>query len=487
MQNENRKLEILFLPFMAHGHMIPITETAKLFAARGVKTTIITTPLNAPFLSKTIQRTKHLGQKISIKVINFPRSNSGLIPQWCENLDSVPSQDLFMTFFETTSLLQEPVEDLLREHQPTCLVADMFFPWATEAAAKFGIPRLVFQVISVLSSCAWQCLKLYEPHKRVSSDFEPFLIPDLPGEIKLTRMQVPEFMRKNADNYMTQLLEKVRESEFKSYGVLVNTFYELEADYADHYRKVLGIKAWCIGPVSLCNMDSKEKSQRGREASINELDCLKWLDSKKPNSVVYVSFGSVAKFKTSQLNEIALGLEASGHHFIWVVRKNKEENEKEDWLLECFEQRVKGKGLIIRDWAPQMLILDHEAVGGFVTHCGWNSTLEGVSSGVPMVTWPISAEQFFNEKLVTQILKIGVGVGVRRWVRFVGDSVESKALEKAVRSVMEGEEAEEMRSRVRKFAQMAKTAVGKRGSSYCELSALIAELNSLCCVEAKGT
>ncbi|PON82021.1 UDP-glucuronosyl/UDP-glucosyltransferase [Trema orientale] len=479
MNNENGELEIFFLPFMAHGHMIPITDMAKLFAARGVKTTMITTPLNAPLLSKTIQRTKPVGREINIKVIEFPRPNSGLPPQWCENLDSVPSQDLFMAFFETTSHLREPLEDLLGEHRPSCLVADMFFPWATEAAAKFGIPRLVFYVTSVISLCAWQCLKLYEPHKRVSSDFEPFLIPDLPGEIRLTRMQIPEFVRQNANNYMTQLLEKVIESEFKSYGVVVNTFYELEADYAEHYRKVLGIKAWYLGPVSLCNKDPEEKYHRGKEASINELDCLKWLDSKKPNSVVYVSFGSVAKFTASQLTEIALGLEASGHQFIWVVRRNKEENDKKDWVPEGFEQRVEDKGLIIRDWAPQMLILEHEAVGGFVTHCGWNSTLEAVSSGVPMVTWPISAEQFFNEKLVTQILKIGVGVGVRKWVRFVGDRVESKALEKAVRRVMEGEEAEEMRSRIRRLAQMAKSAVEEGGSSYCELSALIKKLSSL--------
>lgn len=355
----------------------------------------------------------------------------------------------------------------------------MFFPWATEAAAKFGIPRLVFNATSALSLCAWQCLKLYEPHKRVSSDSEPFSIPDLPGEIKLTRMQMPEFVRQNADNYMTKLLEKVMESEVKSYGVLVNTFYELEQDYADHYRKFLGINSWYIGPVSLCNMDLKEKSYRGKEPSINEFDCLKWLNSRKPNSVVYVSFGSVAKLTASQLAEIALGLEASGHQFIWVVRRNKEENEEENWLPEGFEKRVEGKGLVLRDWAPQMLILDHEAVGGFVTHCGWNSTLEGVSSGVPLVTVPISAEQFFNEKLVTQILKIGVGVGVRKWVRIVGDIVGSRALENAVRRVMEGEEAEEMRGRARKLAQMAKRAVEEGGSSYSQLSALLEELNSL--------
>ncbi|XVE93402.1 hypothetical protein REPUB_Repub01dG0189000 [Reevesia pubescens] len=120
-----------------------------------------------------------------------------------------------------------------------------------------------------------------------------------------------------------------------------------------------------------------------------------------------------------------MALEASEQQFIWVVRRQKNNEEEEDWLLEGFEKRMEGKGVIIRGWAPQVLILDHEAVGRFVTHCGWNSTLEGVSAGVPMVTWPVFADQFYNEKLLTQVLKIGVDVGVQQYVRTVGDFVKT--------------------------------------------------------------
>ncbi|KAA0031313.1 scopoletin glucosyltransferase-like [Cucumis melo var. makuwa] len=104
---------------------------------------------------------------------------------------------------------------------------------------------------------------------------------------------------------------------------------------------------------------------------------------------------------------------------------------------------MEGKGIIIRGWAPQVLILDHPAVGGFITHCGWNSTLEGVVAGVPMVTWPVAAEQFYNEKLVTEVLKIGVGVGVQKWVRTIGDFINSEVVEKKIGRIMEGEEAED--------------------------------------------
>jgi UDP:flavonoid glycosyltransferase YjiC (YdhE family) len=253
---------------------------------------------------------------------------------------------------------------------------------------------------------------------------------------------------------------------------------------------------------------------------------LKWLDSKKPNSVVYICFGTVANFSDSQLKEIAIALEASGQQFIWVVRKDKKAKDNEEWLPEGFEKRMESKGLIIRGWAPQVVILDHEAIGGFVTHCGWNSTIEGIAAGKPMVTWPVSAEQFFNEKLVTDVLKIGVAVGVQHWVTVYGwnstiegiaagkpmvtwpvsaeqffneklvtdvlkigvavgvqhwvtvygDKITSGAVEKAVTRIMTGEEAKEMRSRVEALGGMAKRAIEEDGSSYSNLNALIEEL-----------
>lgn len=372
-------------------------------------------------------------------------------------------------------MLQQPLEKLLQECHPDCLIADMFLPWTTDAAAKFGIPRLVFHGISCFSLCTSDCLFRYKPYKKVSSDSELFVVPELPGDIKFTSKQLPDYMKQNVETDFTRLIQKVRDSSLKSYGIVVNSFYELESDYANFFKE-LGRKAWHIGPVSLCNREFEDKAQRGKEASIDEHECLKWLDSKKPNSVVYLCFGTVANFSDSQLKEIAIALEASGQQFIWVVRKDKKAKDEEEWLPEGFEKRMESKGLIIRGWAPQVVILDHEAVGAFVTHCGWNSTIEGIAAGKPMVTWPVSAEQFFNEKLVTDVLKIGVAVGVQQWVTVYGDRITSGAVEKAVTRIMTGEEAKEMRSRVEALAGMAKRAIEEDGSSYSNLNALIEEL-----------
>ncbi|KAK4258766.1 hypothetical protein QN277_005177 [Acacia crassicarpa] len=473
MGSENPPLHIFLFPFIAHGHIIPTIDMAKLFADRGVQATIITTPLNSPIISKSLQSFNTL---IQIKTIEFPCVQVGF-PQGFENMNSIPSPDLIPKFFEATALLQEPLEQILQQSVPDCLIADMFFPWATDSAAKFGIPAILFHGTGFFSLCASECLRLHRPYDHVSSDSETFVIPNLPGEITMTRSQVPDFLKYNEDTIISRLLIASKEAELTSYGVIVNSFYELEKDYADHYRNFLGRKAWHIGPLTLFNTKIEKKTE------VQEHDCLKWLDTKKPKSVVYVCFGSTTSFPEYQLREIAMGLEASGQQFIWIVRKPKKDEhyreEEQEWLPRGFEKRMEGKGLIIRGWAPQVKILENRAIGAFVTHCGWNSTLESMSEGVPMVTWPVFAEQFYNEKLVTEVLKIGVRVGATKWMRMMGDRdcINWEAIEKAVNRVMEGEEAEEMRNRAKVLALKAGKAVEKGGSSYSDLNSLIQDLS----------
>lgn len=470
------ELQVFFFPMLAHGHMIPTLDMAKLFASHGVHSTIITTPLNAPAFEKAVQKSNDSGFRMSIKTVKFPKV-SGL-PDECENADQLTSPAMSPIFFCATQMLKEQVEQLLEEYRPNCLVADMFFPWATDSAAKFGIPRLVFHGTSFFSLCASEEMRLHKPFENVINDSNEFIVPNLPHKVKLLLSQIPTYLRQDTETEFSKMMIRVKETELTSYGVIVNSFYELEPDYADHYRNVLNRRAWHVGPVSLCNRSVEEKVQRGKKAAIDEDKCLKWLDTKNPNSVLYVCFGSVSKFPSNQLHEIAVGLEASGQQFIWVVRKGKSDEEIEEWMPEGFEERTKGKGLIIRGWAPQVLILDHEAIGGFVTHCGWNSTLEGITAGVPMVTWPSFAEQFYNEKLITEILRIGVAVGSKEWVAVTGSGdIKRDAVEKAVRSVMEGKDAEERRDRAEGLKEMARKGIEEGGSSYLDLDALIKELS----------
>ncbi|XP_043708481.1 UDP-glucose flavonoid 3-O-glucosyltransferase 7-like [Telopea speciosissima] len=441
----HKQFHAFFVPLMAQGHLIPMTDITRLFASRGVKVTILTTPSNASLFSNTIDRDVQLGLDISVQLIPFP-SVEARLPEGCENLSSTTSPSMTNNFSKALDLLQPPFEFKLlqQQHPADCIISDMFFPWVTDSAIKLGILRFIFHGTSFFSCCVMDSIKRYAPHENLKSDSYPFIVPRLPDQIELTRSQVPE-----TKSEFAELLERVRKSEERSYGVLVNNFYELEPAYADHYKKVIGRTAWDIGPISLRNRDFADKAQRGNSSSYN-IDgheyCLNWLDKKKSNLVLYVCFGSVTRFTASQLLEITMALDTSGHPFIWVVRSEERE------IPEGFKERNEGKGLIIRDWAPQVLILDHPAVGGFVTHCGWNSTLESVSAGVPMITWPLFAEQFYNEKLVTQVLRIGVSVGANEWSGFVGErnaaAVKREDIETAVDQLMGGgEEAERMRSR----------------------------------------
>lgn len=269
-------------------------------------------------------------------------------------------------------------------------------------------------------------------------------------------------------------------------GTLINTFEELEPWYVDSYKKVVN-KVFCVGPVSLCNKGMDEIVDRGNKAYVDEdNNCLNWLDSMKPKSVIYACFGSLCQISLLQMKEIGLGLESSNVPFIWIIRGLNFTLEVEKWLRdENFEERVKGRGVIIRGWAPQVLILSHPSVGGFLTHCGWNSTLEGISRGVPMATFPMFAEQFYNEKFIVNILKTGVRVGVEvsttSWNEEKSGVLISKdQVKKAIDQLMDqGLEGEERRKIAKDLAHISKKAIQEEGSSYLNIKLLIEDVMHL--------
>uniref|UniRef100_A0A803L7H7 2-hydroxyflavanone C-glucosyltransferase n=1 Tax=Chenopodium quinoa TaxID=63459 RepID=A0A803L7H7_CHEQI len=461
-----QRLHVVLFPFMAPVHMIPAIDVAKFFTTNHVKTTIITTPLNAPIIINSLQSTanKYVGFPIDVENVPFP-SKEGGIPEGIENLDQLNSDEMTINFLKATELLQESLEQIMEKYKPNCLVADMFYPFASVVAAKFNVPRLVFHGTSYFAQCVGHVMMKYEPQKLVSSDDEEFVVPEIPHEIRLTRSQlVIDAMKGKGKHEALEEWMKIfcsaMEAKERSYGIIMNRFYELEPEYVDYYTKVMGRMAWHISPVSLCNREKEAKFQRGKDSSINEHECLKWLDSKKPKSVVYVCFGSVVKVSSLELQEIAMGLEASEQDFIWVVRRNIIDGEEvniTDWLPHEFEKRMKEKGLIIRGWAPQMLILDHEAIRAFVTHCGWNSTLDGgLIIWGSFGTWPVGGEKFYSEKLVTQVLRTGVAIGARNWNRVRSENIKPKNVMEAIRRIMVGEEALEIKKQGKEVERISK-------------------------------
>lgn len=481
MASQPHQLHFLLFPLMAQGHMIPMVDTARLLAQRGVMITIVTTPQSAARFKPVLTRANLQIQFIELQL---PYEEAGL-PKGCENFDQLPSLDLAMNFFRAASMLQEPVERLFDQltPRPSCIISDVTLPWTSHTASKFHIPRLIFQPVCCFHQSCLKSLLKYLPKvlESLNSESECFVLPGLPDQIKFTKSQVAF-----PDPKLKDLLEQVLEVDMASYGVVVNTFEELEPAYVEEYRKARNGKLWCIGPVSLCNKENLDKVERGNKASIEEPQCLNWLDSQAPRSVLYACLGSLCNLIPAQLVELGLGLEASNKPFIWVIREGNRSEELEKWIRDYgFEDKIKGRGLLIRGWAPQMLILSHPSVGGFLTHCGWNSSLEAICAGVPVVTWPLFGDQFCNEKLLVHVLGVGVRVGVEKMANWgeeekTGVLVKKEEVKEAIEELMDGEEEENRRKQAKKLAELAKKAVEEGGSSHLGITLLIHDIMHVC-------
>lgn len=475
-------LHFVLFPLMAQGHMIPMVDIARLLAQRGATVTIITTPVNAnrfkPMITRAIKDEK---LKIQLLELQLPLTEVGL-PEGCESFDMIPSCDLFPKLFAAAAMLKEPAENMLRglTPAPSCIISDNLFSWTRDVARKFNIPRLIFHGPGCFTYMCIHILMKTNILDEIVSDSDYFVLPGLSDRIEVTKAQAAAWGRPDHKE-TADWFEGLREAEEDADGIVVNSFRELEPKYVEQLAKAKDKKVWCIGPVSLCNKSFLDIAERGSKAEFNEHDCLKWLDSKEPGSVICVCLGSLTRVCVEQNIELGLGLESSNVPFIWCVRHTTEELER--WFSEeGFEERVKDRGLIVHGWAPQVLILSHPAVGGFLTHCGWNSTLEGISGGLPMVTWPHFADQFLNERFIVDVLKIGVRIGMEVPVRvgeeeIFGVQVKKEDMKTALEGLMDkGEKGKARRKRASELGKMSKRAMEEGGSSYLNLTSMIQDI-----------
>ncbi|KAD4384421.1 hypothetical protein E3N88_24589 [Mikania micrantha] len=400
-------------------------------------------------------------------------------------MDDLPNMGLAHDLFLAHSSLQQEVEQYIEtlNPRPNCILSSTYLLWTGETAKKFQIPRIVFDGMNCFTQMCNYVLYLSKVYESVNES-DSFVLPGLPDRIELTRSQL-SFAFNSGSTDVKDFIEKLRVSESEAYGIVINSFQELEQEYANAYQKVKEDKAWCIGPLSLCHKDASEKVQRGNKSSIDKNKCIKWLDSQENKSVIYVCLGSISRLEPAQLIELALALESSKKPFIWVVRAGHKTEKIENWIdEEGFEERTKDRGLLIHGWAPQLLVLSHPAIGAFLTHCGWNSALEGISAGVPMVTWPQFQEQFYNEKLLVQVLRIGVSVGAQKVVHLgeeekSGVVVKSEEFIKAIEMVMEdGKESEDRRNRAKELSKMSYEAIEEGGSSHRNMTRLIQDIKN---------
>ncbi|XP_078150877.1 UDP-glycosyltransferase 73C6-like [Carex rostrata] len=468
----------LILPWLAPGHMIPATDIARLLAEHNASVTILTTPVNAARIKPTIDRFNAVSAgDISLVLLNFPATEFGL-PEGCENVDLLPSMSLMFNFFNAAKLFGQQVERYIHERVPhiSCIISGMAHVWAADVARKLGVPCFIFHGYGSFALYCCEILLKTKAHEIPDSAAELFNLPGLPFEFKIARKELPMQVQQSKKDNNKEMAEEMRNYAVTVDGVLVNSFEQLEPGYSGLLQKNSGKKVFTIGPVSLCNTTRLDMEERGNKPSVDNDRCIEWLNSKKSNSVIYVCFGSTGSFAPKQFKELGLGLLASPWPSVWVINGvEKLPEETLIWLRENFEEKNSSKSLLIKGWAPQIAILSHPAVGGFVTHCGWNSTLESVAAGVPVVAWPLYGEQFLNVKLIVDVLKIGVSVRVGEAMAWRGENEDEVRIKKedVVRAIEKLMNGEEERRRVAELKEKAKLALEKGGSSFQNLENLI--------------
>jgi hypothetical protein len=350
-----------------------------------------------------------------------------------------------------------------------------------DVANEFGVPSYIF----LTSGAACLGLQFYvqalhdeqkvDPTEFKGSDAElvmPCLANPLPAKVLPSPM-----LNKERMPFFLGLARRFRETK----GIIINTFEELESHAIDSFSKGNTPPVYPVGPVLNLNRDGDRDEESDKRKDIKQ-----WLDDQPLSSVVYLCFGSMGSFGVDQVKEIACGLEQSGHRFLWSLRKPQPKGKMEipsdytntqDVLPEGFLDRTAKIGKII-GWGPQIDILSHPSVGGFVSHCGWNSILESIWFGVPIAAWPLQAEQQLNAFKI--IVELGFGVEIKMDYRrefFYDDNeniISAGEIERGIRCLMElGKEKVE---RLKEMSAKSRKALMEGGSSYTWLGQLIHEM-----------
>ncbi|KAL6643179.1 hypothetical protein ACP70R_021360 [Stipagrostis hirtigluma subsp. patula] len=370
-------------------------------------------------------------------------------------------------------VLPAHVEELLRrvvaDPATTCLVADTFFVWPATLARKLGVPYVSFWTEPALIFSLYYHMDLlaHNGHFKCNEPRKDTItyIPGVPA------IEPCELMSYLQDTDTTSVVHRII---FKAFDeargadyVLCNTVEELEPSTIAALRAEKPFYA--VGPIFPAGFARSAVAT----SMWAESDCSRWLDAQPPGSVLYISFGSYAHVTRQELHEIAAGVLGSGVRFLWVLRPDVVSSDDPDPLPEGFAAAAAGRGVVV-PWCCQVEVLSHAAVGGFLTHCGWNSILESVWAGVPMLCFPLLTDQLTNRRLVAREWCAGMSIGDRGMVR-------ANEVRARIEGLMSGgEEGERLREQVRKLRATLEAATAPGGSSGCNFDAFIDELKRRC-------
>ncbi|KAL7254133.1 hypothetical protein ACSBR1_008519 [Camellia fascicularis] len=468
---------IVMYPSPGIGHLISMVELGKLILNHHPSFSIIILTTTPPFnTGSTSPYIHHVSSTTpSITFHHLPPISIPLDPNSYPSIEAITFQTLLLNTPNVHSALQS----ISLTSTVFAFIIDLFCTPALPIGAQLRIPTYCF----FTSGAACLACYLYLPtiHRNTTANFKDMnTLLHFPSLPPIPSSDMPKPMLERTFREYVCLIDFLTQMP-KSDGIIVNTFESLEPKAVKAIMDGLCVPdsptppLYCIGPL----IASDDRRGGGGEGGEVHDECLSWLDSQPSGSVVFLCFGSLGLFSADQLKEIAIGLERSGLRFLWVVRSPPPEDKSKiffatpdpdlDLLLpDGFLDRTKQRGFVVKSWAPQVAVLKHDSVGGFVTHCGWNSVLEAVCAGVPMVAWPLYAEQRINRVLLVEEMKLALSMNESE-----GGFVTADEIEKRVSELMESEKGKTVRDRVKVASEGARAAMSEDGSSQAALAKLV--------------
>lgn len=472
---------VLIFPFPLQGHVNSMLKLAELFCLGGLQVTFL---ISSQTHTRLFRYTN-----VQSRFSSYPAFQFKTLPNSLDE-DGSSNQDTFIRLYDSLQIIGKPfLRKLLVENRMstedssplTCVIVDGIMGFALDAidaGEVTGIPIIYFRTVSACSFWSYFCIP-----QLIQAGELPFIGKDMDESIvNVTGMEgflrcrdLPSFCRVSdlSGHGFQVLLDETRQTPH-AHGLILNTFDDLEGPILSHICTQCP-NLYTIGPLHShlkTRLASIAASTLTNSNSLWEEDksCIGWLNEQPLKSVVYVSFGSITTLTRKQLIEFWYGLVNSGMRFLWVIRPDSIVGKHgESQIPAELEECMKTRGFMV-GWAPQEEVLAHPAIGGFLTHSGWNSTLESIVEGVPMLCWPFFADQQVNSRFASEVWKIGLDMK---------DTCDRVIVKKMVKDVMEVRR-DEFISSADQMAKLARKSIVEGGSSYSNLDRLIDDIRLMC-------
>ncbi|CAK9155266.1 unnamed protein product [Ilex paraguariensis] len=469
MENSHKKPHAIMMPYPLQGHVIPFIHLATKLASQGFTITFVNTESIhhqiAKAQSNTIEDDIFAGARKTGLDIRYTTVSDGFPVGFDRSLNHDQFMEGVLHVF--SAHVDELVGEIVRSDPPvTCMIADTFYVWPSTVAKKYNLLNVSFWTEPALVLTLYYHLDLLRKNGHFGShDNRKDTIHYIPGVEAIETRDLMSYLQATdiwtvVHRIIYRAFDDVKRADF----ILCNTVQELESKTISALHQKQSIYA--IGPIFPAGFTKSSVAT----SLWSESDCTQWLNTKPHGSVLYISFGSYAHTTKHDIVEIAHGLMLGEVNFVWVLRPDIVSSEDTEFLPIGFEDSIKDRGLIV-PWCCQIEVLSHRAIGGFLTHCGWNSILESVWCGIPLICYPLLTDQFTNRKLVVDDWKIGINLHDR-------ESITREEVAKKIDCLMSGKTSEELRSEVKKMREILEKALATDGSSEKNFNQFINDVNA---------